>query len=146
MPSCILERRVSHSPEQMFDLVIDVEHYQDFLPLDFSARIIRRQAEQILARQSLRIGPMNLSFESTASFHKPDWIRIESVSGPFSQFLIAWNFTRQEQGSLVRVQVECSTQSAPLAALLAPWMETFTSGLVSAFEKRAQSAYGANPG
>ncbi|MDE2236124.1 MAG: type II toxin-antitoxin system RatA family toxin [Gammaproteobacteria bacterium] len=146
MPSCSLERRLPHSPEQIFDLVIDVEHYQEFLPLDFSARVMRRQPGQIQARQSLRIGPMSLSFESTATYRRPDWIRIESISGPFSRFLIAWDFIRMERGSLVRIQVECSTHSAPLSALLAPWMETFTNGLVSAFEKRAQAVYSANPG
>ena len=36
--------------------------------------------------------------------------------------------------------------AAELAALLTPWMETFTSGLVSAFERRAQSVYGAHAG
>ena len=146
MPSCSLERRLPYSPEQMFDLVIGVEHYRNFLPLDFSARVLQRQPDLIKARHSLRIGPMLLSFDSTASFHRPEWIRIESTGSPFSHFLIAWRFTRMQHGCQVQVWVECSTRSAALAALLAPWMETFTSGLVDAFEKRAQAVYGPIPG
>ncbi len=145
MPSSSLERPIPYSPEQMFDLVIDIEHYQDFMPLEFSARVTERHAGRILAHQSLRIGPMNLSFASTALFHKPDWIRIESSSSPFSYFLLAWKFTRLERGSCVQIEVDCNTRSATLAMFLGPWLEAFTGKLISAFEKRAHDIYGRIP-
>ncbi len=141
MPSCTLERRVPFSPEQMFDLVIDMEHYHDFMPIEFSGHIIEHGPDTLRASQMLRIGLIRLAFESTAGFHRPDWIRIESTSKPFSYFLIAWTFTRQEPGCGVRVQVDCATHSAPLAALLTPWMDTFTRVLIFAFERRAAEIY-----
>ena len=125
----------------MFDLVVDVERYQDFMPMDFSARIIKRDTENILAKQTLHIGPMSLGFESSANFRRPEWIRIESTSEPFSKFLIAWNFVRVEHGCNVRVRVDCTTHSVPLSALLTPWIETFTRVLISAFERRAAEIY-----
>jgi ribosome-associated toxin RatA of RatAB toxin-antitoxin module len=125
----------------MFDLVIDVERYQDFMPLEFSARIIERGAASIRASQAIRIGPLPLKFESNASFRRPDWIRIESTSKPFSYFLIAWTFKRLGQGCNINIQVDCTTRSPLLAALLAPWMETFADNLVSAFERHAAEVY-----
>lgn len=145
MPARSLEREVPYSAEQMFDLAIDVEHYKDFMSLKFSAHVIERSAERILVTQSLRVGPMSFSFPSTATFHRPDWIRIESSGGPFSYYLIAWKFTKLAQDCLVHVEVDCATHIPPLAILLAPWMETFSSGLISAFEKRARDIYGLSP-
>ena len=43
MPSFRITRWVRHSPQQMYDLVADVEHYPEFLPLCESLRVLRRQ-------------------------------------------------------------------------------------------------------
>ncbi|HVC28902.1 MAG TPA: type II toxin-antitoxin system RatA family toxin [Gammaproteobacteria bacterium] len=141
MPSCSLERHVPYSAEQMFDLVIDVERYQNFMSLEFSARIIERGTASVRASQTMRIGPLSLKFESDASFQRPDWIRIESNSRPFSYFQIAWTFAGLGQGCNISIRVDCTAHSPLLEALLAPWMETFAGNLVSAFERRAAEIY-----
>jgi coenzyme Q-binding protein COQ10 len=141
MPSCSLERRVPFSPEQMFDLVIDVERYREFMPFEFDAHIIERGTDSLLSSQALRIGPMPLKFNTNASFQRPDWIRVVSTSRPLKYFLIAWTFTRLAEGCSIRAQVECTADSPLLAALLEPWVEAFTHSLISAFERRASEIY-----
>ncbi|MGA9855609.1 MAG: SRPBCC family protein [Gammaproteobacteria bacterium] len=141
MPSCTLERQVSYSADQMFDLAIDMESYHDFMPLEFGGHIIERGLDTLKASQAIHIGPIRLTFESSASFRRPEWLRVESTSRPFNKFLIAWTFTRMERGCSVRVQVDCTTRSPLLGALLAPWMEIFTRESISAFERRATEIY-----
>ncbi len=145
MPSCNLERDVPYRADQMFDLVIDMEHYQDFMPIDFSGHIVEHGPNTLRTSQAIRIDHIPLTFDSTASFHRPDWIRVESTSKHFNYFLIAWTFIRLEHGCNVRVQVDCTTHSPPLGVLLAPWIETFSKVLITAFERRAKDMYGMAP-
>jgi len=144
MPVCTLQRHVPFSAEQMFDLVIDVERYREFMPFEFDAHVIERSTDSLLSSQALRIGPVPLKFNTSASFHRPDWIRVISTGGPFKYFLIAWSFTSQGQGCDIRARVECTAGSSLLAPLLTPWVEAFTRDLISAFEKRAAETYTRN--
>ena len=141
MPDCTLERYLPYSAGQMFDLVIDVERYREFMPFEFDAHVLERGAGTLRSVQALRIGPMRLKFNTQASFLKPDWIRVVSTSGLFKYFEIAWKFTGLEQGCNIRAHVECTASSPLLGMLLAPWVETFTANLISAFERRAAEIY-----
>lgn len=141
MPVCTLERHLPFSAEQMFDLVIDVEHYQDFMPFEFCARIIERGTEAMRTSQTLRIGPIPFKFESRTTFCRPEWLRVISTSSPFKYFSIAWTFTRRGQECAIRAHVECTADSLLLTALLTPWMEPFTHSLIFAFERRATEIY-----
>ena len=43
MPSFRTSRRVRHEPQQMFDLVADVERYPEFVPLCRALRVIGQE-------------------------------------------------------------------------------------------------------
>ena len=142
MPSCSLERQVPHSPEQMFDLVIDIERYREFMPFTFEARITDRTADSLLANQTVGIGPVALRFASEARFRRPDWIEIKSATSQFRSFTIDWRFADLPEGSRIHAHVDCTPRSAVLEALIEPWIGGFPEGLVKAFEARAAALYG----
>jgi len=141
-----LERHLPHSPEQIFDLVIDIERYREFMPFTFEAKITGSTANRLLANQTVHIGPAALRFASEARFHRPDWIQIKSTTSQFRNFSIDWKFNPAPEGCRIHAQVDCVPRSAVLEALVDPWIEPFAEGLVSAFEQRAASLYGSpNP-
>ena len=45
MPQFSTKRHVHHSASEMFELVADVEHYPEFVPLCRSLRVRKRSAE-----------------------------------------------------------------------------------------------------
>lgn len=145
MPVSAVERHVPYSAAQMFDLVVDVERYREYIPFTFEARIIRRTADTIFAIQTISIGPLTLRFESQATFHRPDWIQIRSDNRQFRDFVIGWRFTDRNHGCEVATRVDCTPHSRVLGTLITPWLAGFTENLVSAFEQRAAAIYGNSP-
>lgn len=129
----------------MFDLVIDVERYREFIPFTFEARITRRTADTLFAVQTLGIGPLTLRFESQAQFQRPDWINIKSDNRQFRNFVIGWRFTDRDHGCDVETRVDLAPHSRVLAALIAPSLAGFTENLAAAFERRAAAVYSGSP-
>lgn len=115
------------------------------MPFVFEAKIVGRDADELLATQTLHIGPVALHFESQAFFHRPDWIEIRSTSTQFQDFVIAWTFKDTREGCDIHVRVDCTPRSMLLSTLIAPWFDAFAGSLVNAFEKRAAAVYGTAP-
>lgn len=127
----------------MFDLVLDVERYREFVPFDFDARVVARGSDKIRCRQNLRAGPFRVEFDTETRYHRPDWIRVCSEGPLFRHFTIDWAFVNATAGCDIHVRVDCLPRSLPLIAILTPWINGFASGLVAAFERRAGDMYGA---
>jgi coenzyme Q-binding protein COQ10 len=142
---CSLERQVPYSALQMFDLVLDVERYHEFMPFTFRAQVVGRDNNSLATTQNLNIGPIPLRFDSRAHFRRPNWIEVRSSSAQFRDFIIEWAFNGTDGVCRVQVRVECTPRSLLLTVLLTPWIGMFTSSLINAFETRAQAVYGRLP-
>ena len=55
MPTHAERRRLDHTPEQMFDLVADIERYPEFLPWCVACRVTKRDENVIWG--DLVVGP-----------------------------------------------------------------------------------------
>ena len=53
---------VSRSPQTLYRLVEDVERYPEFVPGCTEARVLDREEHQMLARLSVRRGPLHTTF------------------------------------------------------------------------------------
>lgn len=82
MAECREERRVPYRAAQMFDLVLDVERYREFMPFGFDAEIIRRATGRLWGHQALRLGPISVRFDTRVRYRRPDWIVVLSSGGP----------------------------------------------------------------
>lgn len=143
MPDFAIERHVPFSATQMFDLVLDVEHYADFMPLEYRVTALERAADELRSRQTLRLGPIRVGVDSHARYRRPDWIAVDFSGGPFRTLRIDWTFASVNGGCQVRAQVSYKIGSPFLQPFFAPWVSRFIRGLVSAFEQRAADLYGA---
>ena len=87
-------RELPFSPEQMFDLVSDVESYGDFLPGWHDATIIDRDGDVVFVDQEVGMGRFHTSFVTQAIFTRPGLIEISSSDGPFLYLAVRWTFER----------------------------------------------------
>lgn len=142
MPVSNFDRRVGYAPEKMFDLVLDVERYREFMPFGFTAQVLHRGAEEVLSSQRLSIGPFELGFETRALYHRPDWISIKSDAAAFRRFALDWTFTAAPGGCEIRASVDLLPRSLLLGTLLAPWIPRLADNMVATFEHRAFNLYG----
>jgi coenzyme Q-binding protein COQ10 len=153
MPTFRAERRVQHSAEQMFDLVIDVESYPKFVPFCTGARL--RNREQLADGVTRSIAEMEVGykairekFTTRGAFDRPNLkVLVQYVDGPFSRLENRWSFRDQETADgapacVVDFFITYEFKSRVLALLLGSMFETIFKRFAAAFEARADEVYG----
>ncbi|MFK5913903.1 MAG: type II toxin-antitoxin system RatA family toxin [Woeseiaceae bacterium] len=134
---------VTHSPEQMFKLVDDIEAYSEFLPWCKKATEISR--DEINVEASLFISHTGLNKEFTTKNKNTAFNKIEMhlVNGPFKNLDGTWRFeTLGESACKVSLDLEFEFSSKILSFTLGPVFSKVANNLVDAFIKRADNIYG----
>lgn len=137
---------LSHSAQEMFALVTDIEHYPLFLPWCEHGEVLELSDDGVLARVGMAISGLRQSF-TTRNTHETDRkVLMALVDGPFSQLDGVWAFTPLGDGAQRACKVEFTLtygfSSATLAALVGPVFDKIAGNLVDAFVKRADQVYG----
>jgi coenzyme Q-binding protein COQ10 len=149
MPSFNTSRRVKHSPQDMFDLVADVDAYPQFVPL-CQALIVRRRSVDALNRDIL-VADMTVAYkllrETFASRVTLDRaalkIDVEYLDGPFSHLKNQWTFLPDDNGGCqVGFFIDYQFRSRTLALVMGAVFDTAFRRFADAFERRADQIYG----
>ena len=148
MPSFSTSRVVKHTPEQMFDLVADVESYPEFLPLCTGMRVLRRTTteegnEVIVAEMSVGYKAIRERFTSRVTLDRAERrILVEYVDGPFKHLQNRWEFKPAPGGSAVEFFIEYEFRSRMLGMLMGSMFDQAFRRFSAAFEERAHRVYG----
>ncbi len=132
------------TPEQIFDLVADVERYPEFLPLWRDARITRSPGnpDLYLTEQALQLGPVQRRFRTETHLRRPDLIEVHSNDSLFDHFLIRWSFGQApNEGCNIEFLLRCEASSLLLRPLLDLMLVDAAQVTVRAFERRAHNLY-----
>ena len=108
-------RQVNYSCEQMYNLVNDVERYNEFLPY-FSRSEVHHRDE--------------------------DEVRATLVEGPFSHLEGFWRFDEVENGCQISFDLEFEFAGRMFSMFLGPVFEQVTDLMVDAFCDRAKAIHG----
>ena len=98
MPQFSTTKRVSHSANDMFDLVADVERYPEFVPLCKSLTVRKRTKESesrevIVADMTISYKLIRETFNSRVTLDRPELeILVEYLEGPFRKMNNRWSF------------------------------------------------------
>ena len=134
---------VTHSPEDMFKLVDDIEAYSEFLPWCGKATEISRDDENVEA--SIFISHSGLNKEFTTQNKNTEFEKIEMnlVNGPFKNLDGVWLFEPLgESACKVSLNLEFEFSSKIINVTLGPVFSKIANSLVDAFIKRADNIYG----
>lgn len=135
-----------YSPQEMFDLVTDVEHYPQFLPWCDHARVLQSVEGGMTAEVGISFGGIRQSFV-TENRHVPGQeVGMKLVKGPFSTLEGCWHFRPVGAGDqrACRIELDLSYgfDNRALGALVGPVFDKIAGSLVDAFVKRAEQVYG----
>lgn len=84
---------VRHTPEQMFDLVNDVEAYPTRFAWCTGARVLSREDDTTLtARLDLRMAGISHGFTTRNTMERPHRLRVSLVEGPLHALEGDWTF------------------------------------------------------
>ena len=143
MPRIQRSAAVPHSPEQMFDLVNDIESYPRFLPWCRSARVLSSSEREVRARIEMAKGALHRSFTTRNELERGRRIRVRLEDGPFSRLEGDWHFDPDEQGGCrVSLDMEYQFAGRVLSAVIGPVFNQIAQTMVDSFVRRADSLYG----
>ena len=137
---------VLYTPDQMFDLVNDVEAYPSFLPWCRSSNIISKDNDVILASLELAKGGIHHVFSTKNTLVQGKSITIELIDGPFKHLEGFWQFGMigDNQGCRIQLDMDFEFSNRLISMALGPIFTQISGSLVDAFCKRAQEIYGNN--
>jgi coenzyme Q-binding protein COQ10 len=134
-------RVLPYTPEQMFDLVADIERYNEFLPWVTGAHITERKDGQLLADLVIGFGPMHERFTSKVVLDRPKRIEVVGVKGPFHHLNNQWTFEpAMKDGTAacaVGFSIDFAFKSFVLQAMMGALFGRSVDHMVEAFEGRA---------
>ena len=134
--------RVPHTPEQMFDLVNDVESYPKFLHWCRGARIDARYPNSLEATLDIGMLGLHQSFRTRNTLSRPERIGIDLVSGPFRRLRGEWRFTpAPEGGTDISLTLAFEVTMSPFGSLFAKVFEELAAAQMAAFIERANKIY-----
>ncbi len=143
MPSHSEQRLLPYTPQQLFDLVVDVERYPEFLPWCLAARIARREPQSVTADLVIGFKMVRERFTSQVTFDRDRMlVQTRNVKGPFRHMQSAWAFKQHDEGCLVDFSVDFEFRSRILQRLIQSLFEDAVRRMVAAFEARAVDLYG----
>jgi coenzyme Q-binding protein COQ10 len=152
MPEFSTKRHVAHSAADMFDLVADVEHYPEFVPLCRSLALRRRSKDAagrdvIVADMTVAYKLIRETFTSRVTLDRDKReILVEYLEGPFQRMNNRWTFKPAgDRACDVGFFISYEFRSRTLGLLMGSVFEAAFRRFAAAFEKRADAVYGTQP-
>jgi ribosome-associated toxin RatA of RatAB toxin-antitoxin module len=136
-----------YSPREMYDLVIGVDAYPQFLPWCERAEVLTRSEDGMTVRLHLHYAGLRHAF-TTRNQHVADRsVEMDLVDGPFSVLDGVWQFhpIGGEGGPpacRIEFDLAYAFNSRPLEAVLSPVFDRVANTFVDSFVKRAEQVYG----
>ncbi len=143
MPTHAEQRYVPYRPDQMFDLVAEVDKYPEFLPWCRAARIVRREGDLFYADLVVAFRMFRERFRSKVLLLPKYGIDVEYIDGPFKYLNNHWRFKQAPDGGcIIDFYVDFEFRSRLLQTLMELLFNEAVQRMVRAFEARARSLYG----
>lgn len=143
MPTHAERRSLPYTPEQLYNLVADVERYPEFLPWTLRARIKKRTDGYFLADLVIGYKMIREKFGSKVHLSPYNEIRVEYTDGPMRYLSNVWKFIEEPDGSCtIDFYVDFEFKNAVLQKLMGVFFHEAVSRMVNAFEQRAIDLYG----
>ncbi len=139
------QKLLKYSPQQMFDLIMDIEKYPSFLPWCTKAIIIEHNIDYLLADLVISFGLLSQTYRSkVVSIKNNDSfvIKINSKTAVFDYLNSSWDILKQGSMTKVVFKIDISFKSSMLQNLASLFIEEVSSKIILRYERRAEEIYG----
>jgi len=149
MPRFTTQKRVEHRADEMFDLIADIEHYPEFLPMceALTIRSRREKGDRVLLIADMTVGYKMIreTFTSQVYLFRQDLlIDVKYIDGPFKHLENRWRFFPIEDAAACEVDfyIDYEFKSKMLGVMMGSVFDMAFRRFVSAYEARAHEIYG----
>ncbi|AIL65097.1 Oligoketide cyclase/lipid transport protein [Rickettsiales bacterium Ac37b] len=136
-----------YTTKQLFDLVVDIEKYPEFLPWCAGAKILSQDNNVIYADLMIKFKIFSGKYTSKVSYKAPKlddlsaMISVELVEGPFTHLYNKWQFIPIDTGSMVYFDLDFGFTSSILNHFISGMFQKAAEKMVLAFNMRALQLY-----
>ena len=143
MPKHMEQRALRHSPQQMLELVADVERYPEFLPWCLGTRVTKRDGDSLDADMLIGFRMFRERFGSHVELDRASReINVRYTHGPFRYLVNRWRFLPHAEGCEIDFSVDFEFRSRLLQKIMGSLFTEAVHRMVRAFEARAGEVYG----
>ena len=133
---------VKFSAQQMFDLVVNIEAYPEFLPWCGGSRILSRSPEVVEAELVIAKAGFHKSFATRNKIDEGGRIYISLLNGPFTSLEGVWNFMPlREDACKIALDLEFEMSGKLAALAFGAVFNQICNTMVSSFTERAKQVY-----
>jgi len=150
MPSLIQTKILPYSANDLYQMVMDIEKYPQFLPWCKQAKIVSVISENNL-QADLLINFKNFFEKYRSNVHhakNPNgtyFIDVEAIKGPFKTLINQWKFCDLENGTCeIEFFIEFEFNSIMMTTILGGFFKKAAEKMMAAFEERAQELHKIN--
>lgn len=132
-----------YSAQEMFDLVVDVARYPEFLPWCDHAEVVEHLPSGMIARIGMQVAGLKKSFTTQNTHQEGRQVALTLVDGPFKALNGTWDFIPMGEERACKVELQLAYRfDSVFGGLVAPVFDRIASTLVNAFVERAHQVYG----
>lgn len=142
MPTQAEKKILPYTPDQLFDLVVDVSNYPEFLPWVDTANTYDHQDTSFTADVTIGYKLFTYPYKCKVHSTPKSRIDIEYLTGPFHYLNNHWLFTPlNEKLTEIEFYIDFEFSNPMLQSLLTPIFSEAVSKMMHAFERRAAEIY-----
>ena len=143
MPRHSETKHLPYTPEQLFELVSDVAHYDEFLPWVVAVRVRSSSESETVADLVVGFNAFKERFTSRVMKERPNRILVDYVDGPLKYLHNEWKFEGADDGGTnLCFSVDFAFRSRIFEALAGQMFDRALRRMTQAFEERAAVLYG----
>jgi len=141
MPTSSQKRTLNYNVNDLFNIVLDIESYPNFLPWCSASRIIEKSDKLIIADLMIRYKFFNETFRSYVDFNVVDYIiSVKYTEGPLKTLYTKWQFDKiNNKKTLIKFDLNIKFKFSPFDYLLKGFYNSIEDKMINAFEKRASN-------
>ncbi|MGB5708846.1 MAG: type II toxin-antitoxin system RatA family toxin [Arenicellales bacterium] len=133
---------VMHSAAQMYELVNDVDRYQEFLPWCGGSRVLDQDQYAYTASVDIAFKGVSKTFTTRNRVIPDQRTDLTLIDGPFSDLSGFWAFKEiSPEASRISLELNFGFSSKVVEAVLGPVFRIIADSMVDSFRKRADQVY-----
>ncbi len=147
MPKQEERKIVSYTKDQMFDLVADIDRYDEFLPWCNNSKVIneKKEGDKKIVIADLEIGydQFVYTYRSEVKLHEDkSQINVRNLDGPFKYLKNSWKFTTVNESECeIQFNIDFELNVSFLDILMKKFFDLAFQKMVDSFVTRANEIY-----
>jgi ribosome-associated toxin RatA of RatAB toxin-antitoxin module len=134
---------VPYTPQQMFELVNNIDDYSQFLNWCDSSAILNQSDNQITASVEINKGGIKQTFSTLNTLTPYKSIAMELVDGPFDVLSGEWRFEALgDNATKIHLDLQFKFKSMLIDMALSPVFKNIANSQLDSFVERAKYIYG----